>query len=91
MLIKDAPNLEQAYDFLAFQLRPEIQLAETEYIGFPAALNGLRDKLGADVKDADLIFGGKDVDFSKLTSFVVNPETVGFYSQLQTEIQAAAG
>jgi len=91
VLIKDAPNLEQAYDFLAFQLRPEIQLAETEYIGFPAALNGLRDKLGADVKDADLIFGGKDVDFSKLTSFVVNPETVGFYSQLQTEIQAAAG
>jgi spermidine/putrescine transport system substrate-binding protein len=91
VLIKDAPNLEQAYDFLAFQLRPEIQLAETEYIGFPAPLAGLREKLGADVKDADLIFGGKDVDFSKLTSFVVNPETVGFYSQLQTEIQAAAG
>lgn len=90
-IVKDAPNLDQAYDFLAFQLQPEVQLAETEYIGFPAPLAGLRDKLGPDVKDADLIFGGKNLDFTKLTSFIVNPETVGIYSQLQTEIQAAAG
>lgn len=86
-----APNLEQAYDFLAYQLKPEVQLSETQYIGFPAALAGLRDKLPADVKDADLIFGGKGLDFTKLTSFVVNPATIGVYLQVQTEIQAAAG
>jgi spermidine/putrescine transport system substrate-binding protein len=68
-----------------------VQLKETQYIGFPAPLAGLKDKLPADTKDADIIFGGANLDFSKLTSFVVNPDTVGVYTQVQSEIQAAAG
>ena len=90
-VVKGAPNLDQAYDFLSFVLQPDIQLSETNYIGFPEAVAGLRQKIGADVPNADLIFGGKDLDFSKLTSFVVNPATIGTYSQVQQEIQAAAG
>jgi len=86
-----APNVEQVYDFLAYQLEPDVQLSETQYIGFPAALAGLRDKLPPDTKNADLIFGGKDLDFSKLTSFVVDPATIGVYMEVQTEILAAAG
>ena len=87
----NAPHLDQAYDFLAYQLRPEVQISETRYLGFPAALSDLRAKLGADVPNADLIFGGRNLDFSRLTSFVVNPQTIGVYLQMQTEIQAAAG
>jgi spermidine/putrescine transport system substrate-binding protein len=90
-IVKGAPDLDQAYDFLGYQLQPDVQLAETQYIGFPAALAGLKDKLPADTKNADLIFGGSNVDFSKLTSFVVNPDTIGVYTQVQSEIQAAAG
>ncbi|GAB2899360.1 extracellular solute-binding protein [Paraburkholderia jirisanensis] len=90
-IVRRAPDVERAYDFLAYQLRPDVQVAETRYLGFPAALAGLRDRLGPDVHDADLIFGGKGLDFSKLTSFVVNPETIGVYLQMQTEIRAAAG
>ncbi len=30
-IVKDAPNLDQAYDFLAYQLQPDVQLAETQY------------------------------------------------------------
>jgi spermidine/putrescine transport system substrate-binding protein len=90
-IVKGAPDLDQAYDFLGYQLQPDVQLTETQYIGFPAALAGLKDKLPAETKNADLIFGGSHVDFSKLTSFVVNPETIGVYTQVQSEIQAAAG
>ncbi|MET1026742.1 MAG: spermidine/putrescine ABC transporter substrate-binding protein [Dongiaceae bacterium] len=90
-IVRNAPNLDQAYDFLAYQLRPEVQVAETRYIGFPAGLAGLRDKIGPDVANADLIFGGKTLDFTKLTTFVVNPDTVGAYIEMQNEIQAAAG
>lgn len=86
-----APNLDQVYDFLSYQLEPDVQLSETQYIGFPAALAGLREKLPADTKNADLIFGGKDLDFTKLTSFVVDPATIGVYLEVQAEIQAAAG
>jgi spermidine/putrescine transport system substrate-binding protein len=90
-IARSAPNLDQVYDFLAYQLRPDVQVRETEYLGFPAALAGLRARIGPDVPNADLIFGGKNLDFQKLTSFVVNPETIGIYLQMQTEIQAAAG
>lgn len=90
-IVSTAPDLDRAYDFLSYQLRPEVQLAETEYLGFPAALTNLRALVGARVPNADLIFGGKNLDFSKLTSFIVNPETIGVYLQMQTEIQAAAG
>ncbi|CAB3767133.1 hypothetical protein LMG29739_04992 [Paraburkholderia solisilvae] len=90
-IAKRAPDIGIAYDFLAYQLRPEVQVSETRYLGFPAALAGLREKIGPDVHNADLIFGGKDIDFSKLTSFVVNPDTIGVYLQMQTEIRAAAG
>ncbi len=90
-IAKGAPNLDQAYDFLAHQLQPEIQIEETQYIGFAEALAGLKDKLPADTKNADIIFGGEGLDFSKLTSFILNPETIGTYLQVQNEIQAAAG
>jgi len=86
-----APNLDQVYDFLSYQLEWEVNLSETQYIGVTAALAGLREKLPADTKNADLIFGGKDLDFSKLTSFVVDPATIGVYLEVQAEIQAAAG
>jgi spermidine/putrescine transport system substrate-binding protein len=86
-----APNVDHAYDFLAFQLQPEVQLKDAEYLNYPTALAGLRSQLASRVKDSDLIFGGKSLDFDALTTFVVNPETIGDYLQLQTDIQAAAG
>ncbi len=86
-----AENLDAAYDFLGFFLAPAIQVKETEYLGYPHAIAGLRGKLAADLKEADLIFGGSNVDFQALTSFIVNPATIGIYREMQTEVQAAAG
>jgi spermidine/putrescine transport system substrate-binding protein len=84
-------NIDQAYDFLNFFLSPDIQVKETEYLGYPAAIAGLQGKLSKDTPNADLIFGGPNVDFSKLTSFIVNPETIDVYQEVQNEVQAAAG
>jgi spermidine/putrescine transport system substrate-binding protein len=86
-----AENVDQAYDFLNFFLSPDIQVKETEYLGYPAAIAGLQGKLSADTKNADLIFGGSGVDFSSLTSFIVNPATIGVYQEVQIEVMAAAG
>jgi len=86
-----AENVDQAYDFLNFFLSPDIQVKETEYLGYPAAIAGLQGKLSADTKNADLIFGGPGVDFSTLTSFIVNPDTIDVYQEVQNEVQAAAG
>jgi len=86
-----AENVDEAYGFLSFFLQPDIQVKETEYLGYPAAITGLRTKISSDVKNADLIFGGSNVDFASLTSFIVNPATIGIYQEMQTQVMAAAG
>ena len=74
-----AENVDQAYDFLNFFLSPDIQVKETQYLGYPHAIAGLQQKIAADTPNADLIFGGQGVDFDALTSFIVNPETIEIY------------
>jgi spermidine/putrescine transport system substrate-binding protein len=87
---KSAPDVDQAYAFLRFQLQPKIQVTDTEFIGFPTAVKNLQKLLPASTKQRALIFGGSQVDLSKLTTFIVNPKTIQVYDQLQNEIQAAA-
>lgn len=85
-----APNLDQAYSFLDFLLEPKRQVIDTKYIGYPAALEGLEQLLPKDTKERELIFGGKDANLDALETYVVNPKTAQLYSDLQSEIQAAA-
>jgi spermidine/putrescine transport system substrate-binding protein len=91
VIAANAQNVDQAYDFLKFFLSPDVQVKETKYIGYPAAIAGLAGKLGSDTPNADLIFGGKELDFSKLTSYIVNPDTVAVYQDVQNQVVAAAG
>ena len=41
-IAKKAANVDQAYDFLNFFLSPDVQVKETSYIGYPAAIAGSR-------------------------------------------------
>ncbi|TMV59950.1 spermidine/putrescine ABC transporter substrate-binding protein, partial [Thioclava sp. BHET1] len=91
VIMKGAPHKKLAYDFIDWQLEPARQIASTEFIGYPAALKDLESKLDPKTKALDVMFGGKDVDFSKLTSFIVNPKTIGVYNEIQSQILAAAG
>jgi len=90
-IAKGAPDLERAYQFLQYQLTPTVQVNETVYLGYPASLDGLKDRLPSNVDNRDLIFGGSDVDLSKLTTFVVNPDTYPTFQDVQNKVQAAAG
>jgi spermidine/putrescine transport system substrate-binding protein len=90
VITKKAPHVDTAYQFLNFQLQPAHQIADTEFLGYPTVLPGLRSKLAKSTKQVDLIFGGKGVDLDKLTSFVLKPQTTELYTQLLNEIKAAA-
>jgi spermidine/putrescine transport system substrate-binding protein len=81
----------RAYQFLQYQLTPSVQVNETVYLGYPASLNGLKGKLPSSVKQSELIFGGPDLDFDKLSSFIVNPDTYPTFQDIQNKVQAAAG
>ncbi len=83
-----AHNLVSAYDFISFQLTEQAQINDTVYLGYPTALKNLRTKLPKDTKELDLIFGGKGLDLTKLTTLVVNPETLPVYQDVQSQLQA---
>jgi len=90
-IAKGAPDLDRAYEFLRYQLTPKVQVNETVYLGYPASLQGLKDKLPSKVENAELIFGGADVDLDGLTSFVVDPDTFPAFQDVQEKVQAASG
>ena len=90
VITKSAPHLDTAYQFLNFQLQPAHQIADTEFLGYPTVLPGLRSKLAKNTKQKALIFGGAGLDLDKLTSFVLKPQTTSLYTQLLNEIKAAA-
>jgi spermidine/putrescine transport system substrate-binding protein len=86
-----APDVNQAYSFINFQLQPAHQVIDTVFIGYPTTLPNLRAKLPANTPETDMIFGGAGVSFDKLQEFVVHPATLQLYENLYTQIQAAAG
>ncbi len=90
-IAKGAPDLGRAYQFLQYQLTPQIQINETVAGGFPAALNNLKSQLPAGTDNVDLIFGGANVDYDKLTSYVINPDTQPAFQAVQEAVVAAAG
>jgi len=55
VIAANAQNVDQAYDFLKFFLSPDIQVKETQYLGYPHAIAGLEKKIAANTPNADLI------------------------------------
>lgn len=85
---RGAQHVDAAYSFLKHQLTEQAQVTDTRPPGYPAVLAGLQQKLPPGTDHIDLIFGGPDLDLSKLTSFVVNSDTVTVYQEIQTELRA---
>jgi spermidine/putrescine transport system substrate-binding protein len=84
-----APHPNQAYSFINFQLQPDHQVTDTQYIGYPTTLPNLRSKLPKNLPLTDIIFGGPNVDLYKLQVFAAHPATLPLYENLFTEIKAA--
>ena len=88
-ILKNAAHADQAYSFIDFQLRPSSQITDTEYIGYPTVLKGLRKRLPRSTKYLDVIFIPDKV-YGTLQTFVVNDDVQGFIEDLSNQVQAAA-
>lgn len=88
-ILKDAAHLNQAYSFVDFQLRPESQVTDTQFIGYPTVLKGLQAKIPSTTKFKDEIFIPSDV-YDSLETYIVHPKIEGYVEQLANEVQAAA-
>jgi spermidine/putrescine transport system substrate-binding protein len=88
-IAKGAPDLDQAYSFLNFQLQPAQQVSDTSYLGYPTAMPGLEARLPASVPLKQDIFISP-ADFERLQEWVVKPSVEGLIDNLVNEIMAAA-
>ena len=84
-VLDGAPDPDQAYSFLNWQLQPARQVTDTEYIGYPTALADLRRRLPARVPLKDLIFVPPAV-LERLQTFVVHPEVQSLIANLYNEL-----
>ena len=83
-------HVDQAYDLINYLLSADAQLRETTYFGYPGALSGLEGRLEADVPLADMIFGGKDIAFDRLTTYVLDSQLIDKYQDVTNAVVAAA-
>jgi spermidine/putrescine transport system substrate-binding protein len=84
-VLANAPDPDQAYSFLDWQLQPDHQVTDTRYIGYPTALPDLRRRLPASVPHKDLIFVPPAV-LDRLQTFVVHPEVQSLIENLYNEL-----
>jgi spermidine/putrescine transport system substrate-binding protein len=84
-ILAKAPDPNQAYSFLDWQLQPDHQVIDTEYIGYPTALPDLRRRLPASVPLKDDIFVAPEV-FERLQTYVVHPAVQPLIDSLYNEI-----
>jgi spermidine/putrescine transport system substrate-binding protein len=88
-ILKNAAHTSAAYSFIEFQLKPSSQVTDTEFIGYPTVLKGLRAKLPASTQLKDVIFIPPAV-YETLQTYVVNPNIQGYIEDLSNQVQAAA-
>lgn len=71
-IAKGAQNINAAYAFIDYILQPEAALKETDYIGYPTGITGVRDLAEKEKFDLpELVFPPDDV-VKRLTPAIVN-------------------
>ena len=87
---RKAKNVDEAYEFINFILKPARQVRDVSYIGYPTTLPGIAGKLPASVPLKSLIFIPPK-DLARLEVYKVRPALQQYVSGLYDEIKAAAG
>jgi spermidine/putrescine transport system substrate-binding protein len=87
-ILAGAADTDQAYSFIDYQLKPTSQVIDTEFIGYPTPMKGLKPLLPKSLALQDVIFIPPKV-FPELETFVVHTNTIGMIENLANQVQAA--
>jgi spermidine/putrescine transport system substrate-binding protein len=88
-ILESAKNPEAAHAFINYMLDPDVSAKEVEYHGFNTAVKGVKEKLGKDLEEADIIYF-TDEEVARLEAGAVNSaqdRIVAIYNK----VKAAAG
>ena len=89
VILKNAAHPAQAYSFLDFELEPAHQITDTEFIGYPTALQGLENDLPASLPLKSDIFISPAV-LGRLQTWIVRAQTQGYIEDLYNKITAGS-
>jgi len=84
---KDARNLDNAYAFIDYLLRPEVAAANTNYVSYPNPVKSSLSLVDEAIRDDPTIYPPADVAAKLFTLAVVPPEVDRQYTRLWTELK----
>ena len=84
---KDAKNVEGAYAFINYLLRPEVAAANTNYVTYPNPVPASKDLVDDAITGDASIYPPAEVDAKLFTFAVLPPEVDRLYTSTWTELK----
>ena len=84
---RDAGNLDNAYAFIDYLLRPEVAAANTNYVSYPNPVPASLAQVDEQIRSDPTIYPPPDVAANLFTLAVIPPETDRLYTRLWTELK----
>jgi len=84
---RDAGNLDNAYAFIDYLLRPEVAAANTNYVSYPNPVPASLAQVDEQIRNDPTIYPPPDVAANLFTLAVIPPETDRLYTRLWTELK----
>src|SRR5690606_1446950 len=84
----DAKNLDNAYAFIDYLMRPEVAAANTNYVSFPNPVPASLPQVLEEIRNDPTIYPPPEVAAKLFTLAVVPPETDRLYTRLWTELKS---
>ena len=84
---KDAKNLDSAYAFIDYLLRPDVAAANTNYVSYPNPVPASLASVDAAIKDDPTIYPPAETAAKLFTLAIIPPEVDRLYTRLWTELK----
>lgn len=84
----DAKNVDNAYAFIDYLLRPEVAAANTNYVSYPNPVPASLSLVAPEIREDPTIYPPPEVAARLFTLAVVPPETDRLYTRLWTELKS---
>ncbi|ADV27908.1 extracellular solute-binding protein family 1 [Pseudoxanthomonas suwonensis 11-1] len=85
---KDARNVDQAYAFIDFLLRPDVAAANTNYVSFPNPVPASLAQVDDEIRNDPTIYPPPEVSEKLFMLAVIPPEVDRLYTRIWTELKS---
>ena len=85
---KDARNVDQAYAFIDFLLRPDVAAANTNYVSFPNPVPASLEEVDDEIRNDPTIYPPPEVSEKLFMLAVIPPEVDRLYTRIWTELKS---